>query len=95
MITLISVCLIWWGGDLLLPLFKKWMIGISMFIYAVHFNIDMVVSKIIVRLIPDIPEISLLVFVLAWISTVVLSISIALFVKKYIPKIYSLLNGGR
>lgn len=95
MITLFSVCLIWWGGDILLPLFKKWMIGISMFIYAVHFNIDMVVSKIIVRLIPDIPEISLLVFVFAWISTVLLSISIALFVRKYIPNIYNLLNGGR
>lgn len=95
LITIISVCLIWWGGDLLLPLFKKWMIGISMFIYAVHFNIDMVVSKIIVRIIPDIPEISFLVFALAWITTVVLSISIALTVKKYIPKLYSLLNGGR
>lgn len=94
-ITCLSCTLMWFSADCLMRYYRKWMIGISMFIYAIHFNIDMVVSKIIVRALPDFPEVSALAFLLAWFVTIALSVSIAFILRKYTPKLYYLLNGGR
>lgn len=95
LLTLLSCALIWFGMDCLLKYYRIWMVGISMFVFAIHFNIDMIVSKLIVRLIPDVPEIASIPFLLAWFTTIGLSVLIALSIKKYIPKLYALLNGGR
>lgn len=66
-----------------------------MFIFAIHFNIDMTVSKLVVKLIPDFAESLSISFLLALSLTLLLSIAIALLCKKYFGKLYVVLNGGR
>lgn len=94
-LTLLSCIFIWIGSNAFLTIFRNWMIGISMFIFAIHFNIDMTVSKLVVKLIPDFAESLSISFLLAWSLTLLLSIAIALLCKKYFRKLYVVLNGGR
>lgn len=94
-LTLLSCIFIWIGSNAFLTIFRNWMIGISMFIFAIHFNIDMTVSKLVVKLIPDFAESLSISFLLAWSLTLLLSIAIALLCKKYFGKLYVVLNGGR
>lgn len=94
----VSFCL-WFGFELLLPLYRKWMKGISMFVYAIHFNISMFVSKLLIMLFPS-PYMNTTIHILAVLFiatavTFVLSVYIGLFLKKYIPKLYYVLTGGR
>lgn len=95
LLTFFSCTFIWCGADCLLKYYRSWMVGISMFIFAIHFNIDMIVSKLLVKTLPDIHEIEGLCFIMAWSLTIGLSICVAIILKKYIPKFYNLLNGGR
>lgn len=95
LLTLLSCIMIWCGTDCLLSYYRSWMVGISMFIFAVHFNIDMVASKLLVKMISDNSEMECVCFIIAWCITVGLSVLIALILKKYMPKLYSMLNGGR
>lgn len=95
MLTLLACIFIWCGADCLLKYFRSWMVGISMFIFAVHFNIDMIVSKLLVKSLPDIPGFEGICFIMAWSITIGLSIFVAIMFKKYIPQLYTILNGGR
>lgn len=94
-LTLLSCFFIWIGSNAFLTIFRNWMIGISMFIFAIHFNIDMIVSKLVIKLIPDFAESLSISFLVAWSLTLLLSIAIALLCKKYFGKLYVVLNGGR
>lgn len=94
-LTLLSCIFIWIGSNAFLTIFRNWMIGISMFIFAIHFNIDMIVSKLVIKLIPDFAESLSISFLVAWSLTLLLSIAIALLCKKYFGKLYVVLNGGR
>lgn len=95
LITVIQCVLMWLSTDFMTKFSRKWMIGISMFIYAIHFNIDMGISKIVTRTIPDIPEISIVAFIICLFLTITISIYTAVFLRNYTPKIYLLLNGNR
>lgn len=94
----ISFCL-WYGFELLFPLYRKWMKGMSMFVYAIHFNLSMVVSKLLIMIpIPFSMNTTIHILAILFVATTItlfLSVSIGLLLKKYIPQSYYMLTGGR
>lgn len=83
----------------LLILHKKWMKGMSMFVYAIHFNISMVVSKLLIMVpVPFSVNTTIHILTVLFVATaitLILSVFIGSFLKRHIPNLYYKLTGGR
>lgn len=98
-LSLCVSCCLWFGFETLMPLYRKWMKGMSMFVYAIHFNISMVVSKLLIMVpVPFSVNTTIHILTILFIATgitLILSVFIGSLLKRNIPNLYYKLTGGR
>lgn len=93
--TLVLVCL-WYAGDIFtFELRPKWWMGISFFIYCMHDMILEVYEKIFLKLFGISAVCALLDYILMPLLTTLTLIGIAVVMRKYLPKCWNVLTGGR
>lgn len=91
----IAFLALWHSINLLLPLYRPWMNGLAIFIYAAHYNISMGLSRIFNFTPPHPAEYSIPALFLTTIATMFLCIIFARLGQRFVPNIYRTLNGGR
>lgn len=93
--TLVLVCL-WYAGDVFtFESRPKWWMGISFFIYCMHDMILEVYEKIFLKLFGVSPVYALLDYILMPLLTILTLVGIAAVMRKYLPKCWNVLTGGR
>ena len=78
----------------ILPDAKEFMKG-TFFIYAFHFIVVRLLNKTLARLFPDSAAAALLMYLMMPAAVILICYQISLVLKKYIPFLWRLLNGGR
>lgn len=67
----------------------------NFFLYAVHFAIVRLINKAGAKLLPPLPWVPFLLYLLMPFLVVLISSLLALILRRYLPRLWDLLNGGR
>lgn len=67
----------------------------NFFLYATHFSVVRLINKTGALLLPPIPAISLGLYIIMPVFCILFSCAVGSFLRKYLPQLWFLLNGGR
>lgn len=90
----------WYGGNKLVGIFMKnptfvWLSAFSFMIYAMHAPLVVYATKAVFLHIPHFPGFRMAVFFLLPVSLLILIVTVASFLRRYVPKLYGFVTGGR